>query len=64
MAKIIKRADPIECKNCGCVFEIEPSDIKMGYEDDCSLTSWVMGGVPCTYIRCPQCGKKKVIEWL
>lgn len=65
MATIIKKGDKTyTCPTCGCEYTIDSSDIKIGTEKDGTFTSWVCCGVPCKYVNCPQCGKKKVIEWL
>ena len=65
MAKIIKHGEKIwKCSRCGCEFEIEPKDIKMGYEEDGTLVGFMLGGVPCEYTLCPQCGKRILLNWL
>jgi DNA-directed RNA polymerase subunit RPC12/RpoP len=65
MAKIIKNGDKTyKCSTCGCEYIIESKDVRVGYDDDNSLTSLICGGVACRYVLCPQCGTRKVIEWL
>ena len=59
MAKIIKPGDKLKkCPRCGCEFVIESNDIKVGYKEDGTLVSFMLGGVPCEYTLCPQCGKR------
>ena len=66
MVKIIKKGNTeVTCPNCGCVFEYTIHDVNIGYEYRYfGLISYALGGNLCKYVKCPQCGKNKVIECL